>query len=145
MIATVLYNTKTLTKEELRPLEPGHVRIYSCGPTVYSPQHIGNLRPYLFADLLRRSLWIDGLRVTHVINVTDVAAEFVRGLDFEDALKGVAHVENIGTGHPQTLAEFAGHWWEKFGATGELQLGHIPYRHNEIMRLVPDIGQPIQG
>ena len=72
MIATVLYNTKTLTKEELRPLEPGHVRIYSCGPTVYSPQHIGNLRPYLFADLLRRSLWIDGLRVTHVINVTDV-------------------------------------------------------------------------
>jgi cysteinyl-tRNA synthetase len=72
LIATVLYNTKTLTKEELRPLEPGHVRIYSCGPTVYSPQHIGNLRPYLFADLLRRSLWIDGLRVTHVINVTDV-------------------------------------------------------------------------
>ncbi|MFP6639585.1 MAG: cysteine--tRNA ligase, partial [Myxococcota bacterium] len=72
MSSTALYNTKTLCKEEFRPLEPGHARIYSCGPTVYSPQHIGNLRPYLFADLLRRSLGLDGLRVMHVINVTDV-------------------------------------------------------------------------
>lgn len=68
----VLYNTRTRSKETLIPLEPGQVGIYSCGPTVYSPQHIGNLRPYLFGDLLRRSLQIEGLRVRHVINVTDV-------------------------------------------------------------------------
>ncbi len=72
MADVVLYNTRTLSKEVLVPLEPGHVRIYSCGPTVYSPQHIGNLRPYLFADLLRRSLQLEGLRVTQVVNVTDV-------------------------------------------------------------------------
>ena len=67
-----LFNTLSRRKEPLAPLEPGHVRVYSCGPTVYSAQHIGNLRPYLFADLLRRSLEADGLRVTHVVNITDV-------------------------------------------------------------------------
>jgi cysteinyl-tRNA synthetase len=72
MDGLVLYNTRTRRKERFRPLEMGHVRVYSCGPTVYSPQHIGNLRPYLFADLLKRALLAEGLRVTHVINVTDV-------------------------------------------------------------------------
>jgi cysteinyl-tRNA synthetase len=68
----VLYNTRTRRKERFEPLEPGHARVYTCGPTVYSPQHIGNLRPNLFADLLKRALLAEGLRVTHVINVTDV-------------------------------------------------------------------------
>ncbi|MDP6073768.1 MAG: cysteine--tRNA ligase [Myxococcota bacterium] len=72
MSALQLYNTRARRKVRFEPLEPGHVRIYSCGPTVYSVQHIGNLRPYLFADLLRRSLEAEGLRVTHVINITDV-------------------------------------------------------------------------
>jgi cysteinyl-tRNA synthetase len=70
--ALALYNSRTRQKARFEPLEPGHARIYSCGPTVYSPQHIGNLRPYLFADLLRRALLAEGLRVTHVVNVTDV-------------------------------------------------------------------------
>jgi cysteinyl-tRNA synthetase len=68
----VLYNTRTRRKQTFTPLEPGHARLYSCGPTVYSAQHIGNLRPYLFADLLRRVLEAEGYRVTHVINITDV-------------------------------------------------------------------------
>ncbi len=68
----MLYNTRTRGKQRFAPLEPGHVRMYSCGPTVYSAQHIGNLRPYLFADLLRRTLELEGLRVTHVVNITDV-------------------------------------------------------------------------
>ncbi len=72
MEGLVLYNTRTRRKQAFTPLDPGHVRIYSCGPTVYSAQHIGNLRPYLFADLLRRVLEADGYRVTHVINITDV-------------------------------------------------------------------------
>ena len=72
MDGLVFYNTRTRRKEAFAPLEPGHVRMYSCGPTVYSAQHIGNLRPYLFADLLRRVLEADGYRVTHVINITDV-------------------------------------------------------------------------
>jgi cysteinyl-tRNA synthetase len=67
-----LYNTRTRRKEVFEPLEHGHARVYTCGPTVYSPQHIGNMRPNLFADLLKRALLAQGLRVTHVINVTDV-------------------------------------------------------------------------
>jgi cysteinyl-tRNA synthetase len=68
----VLFDTRTREKRPFEPLEPGHARVYSCGPTVYSAQHIGNLRPYLFADLLKRALLAEGLRVTHVINITDV-------------------------------------------------------------------------
>jgi len=68
----VLYNTRTRRKEAFHPLDPDRARVYSCGPTVYSPQHIGNLRPYLFADQLVRALRMAGLEVTHVINVTDV-------------------------------------------------------------------------
>jgi cysteinyl-tRNA synthetase len=68
----VLYNSRTRAKEPFEPRVPGRASVYSCGPTVYSRQHIGNLRPYLFADLLRRALRAQGLAVTHVINVTDV-------------------------------------------------------------------------
>jgi cysteinyl-tRNA synthetase len=68
----LLYDTRTRRKLRFEPIEPGHARIYSCGPTVYSPQHIGNMRPYLFADLLKRALLARGLRVTHVVNITDV-------------------------------------------------------------------------
>ncbi|MCP5058753.1 MAG: cysteine--tRNA ligase [bacterium] len=68
----LLYNSRTRKKERFIPIEPGRAGVYSCGPTVYSAQHIGNLRPYLFADLLVRALKAHGLEVTHVINVTDV-------------------------------------------------------------------------
>ncbi len=71
----------TLTGEELplEPLEPGHVRIYSCGPTVYGPAHIGNFRSFLFADLLVRHLRRSGLRVTWVMNVTDIDDKIIKG------------------------------------------------------------------
>jgi len=72
MSTLTLYNTRTRQKETFQPLEPGHARVYSCGPTVYAAQHLGNLRPYLVVDLLRRALVAEGLRVTHVINITDV-------------------------------------------------------------------------
>jgi len=67
---------------EVRPLEPleaGHVRIYSCGPTVYGPTHIGNFRSFLFADLLVRYLRYRGLRVTWVMNLTDIDDKIIRG------------------------------------------------------------------
>jgi cysteinyl-tRNA synthetase len=63
----------------LEPLEPGHVRIYSCGPTVYGPAHIGNFRSFLFADLLVRYLRWRGLRVTWVMNLTDIDDKIIRG------------------------------------------------------------------
>jgi cysteinyl-tRNA synthetase len=63
----------------LEPLEPGHVRIYSCGPTVYGPAHIGNFRSFLFADLLVRYLRWRGFRVTWVMNLTDIDDKIIRG------------------------------------------------------------------
>jgi len=68
----LFYNTRTRRKEPFEPIEAGRVGIYTCGPTVYAAQHLGNLRPYVFADLLRRTLEEEGYEVTHVINVTDV-------------------------------------------------------------------------
>jgi len=68
----VLYNTRTRRKERFAPLEAGCARVYTCGPTVYAPQHLGNLRSQLFADLLVRALLAEDYRVTHVVNITDV-------------------------------------------------------------------------
>jgi len=80
-----LYNTLTRRKEELRPLAPGRVRIYSCGPTVYRYSHVGNFRTYLFADVLCRALEYLGHEVTQVMNITDVGHltddQFDRGED----------------------------------------------------------------
>ena len=58
--------------EGFRPLEPGSVRVYSCGPTVYAPAHVGTLRSFVFADLLVRYLRWSGYRVRWVMNLTDV-------------------------------------------------------------------------
>ena len=67
-----LHNTLTRTVEPVRPLVPGTVSMYSCGPTVYRPVHIGNLRSFLLGDLIRRALVWTGLAVKQVMNITDV-------------------------------------------------------------------------
>ena len=67
-----LFNTLTRRKETFVPRVPGEVGIYTCGPTVYAPAHIGNLRSYVFPDILKKTLRVLGYKVTHVINVTDV-------------------------------------------------------------------------
>ena len=67
-----LFNTLTRSKQEFVPLEPGKVRMYCCGPTVYNTAHIGNLRTYIFEDVLRRVLQFNGYQVEHVMNITDV-------------------------------------------------------------------------
>lgn len=73
-----LYNTLTREKETFEPLEPGHVRIYACGPTVYHYVHIGNLRTFLWSDILRRYLEWKGFRVTLVMNLTDVDDRIIK-------------------------------------------------------------------
>ncbi len=67
-----IYSTLTKRIEEIQPLEPGIVRMYTCGPTVYRDAHIGNLRTYLMADWIRRLLLANGYEVQHVKNITDV-------------------------------------------------------------------------
>ncbi len=67
-----LYNTKSKSIEDFAPINNGKVGIYSCGPTVYHYAHIGNLRAYVFADILRKTLTHAGYAVNHIINITDV-------------------------------------------------------------------------
>lgn len=72
MVKVKLYNTASRKKEEFRPNKAGEVGIYSCGPTVYWDQHIGNMYSYLFADVLVRMFKYLGYKVTQVMNLTDV-------------------------------------------------------------------------
>jgi cysteinyl-tRNA synthetase len=71
-MALSLFNTRTRQIEPFAPIDPARVRIYCCGPTVYDYAHIGNLRTYVFEDILRRTLELFGYRVEHVMNITDV-------------------------------------------------------------------------
>lgn len=66
------YNTLTRTKEEFTPINDKEVLMYTCGPTVYNYAHIGNLRAYVFADILKRTLIYNGLHVKQVMNITDI-------------------------------------------------------------------------
>jgi cysteinyl-tRNA synthetase len=72
------YNTLTRQKEVFVPIQPGKVRMYTCGPTVYNYAHIGNFRAYIFEDLLRRYLKYCGYEVTQVMNLTDVEDKIIR-------------------------------------------------------------------
>ncbi len=67
-----LFNSLTRQLEDFRPVHPGEARVYSCGPTVYNYQHIGNMRAYVFADTLGRTLAFKGYALRHIINITDV-------------------------------------------------------------------------
>lgn len=67
-----LFNSLTRQAEPFAPVHPGEARVYTCGPTVYNFQHIGNMRAYIFADTLGRTLSWKGYDLTHIINITDV-------------------------------------------------------------------------
>ncbi|MCP3775472.1 cysteine--tRNA ligase [Paenibacillus sp. MZ04-78.2] len=73
-----IYNTLTRTKEDFKPLEPGKVKMYVCGPTVYSYIHIGNARPVIFFDVVRRYLESIGYEVTYAANFTDVDDKLIK-------------------------------------------------------------------
>lgn len=71
-MAIKFLNTLTRRKETLKPIRKGEIRMYTCGPTVYDTAHIGNMRTFVFEDLLRRYLQFKGYQVQHVMNITDV-------------------------------------------------------------------------
>jgi len=82
-----VYNTLTRRKEEFEPLEPGKVRMYNCGPTVYWYATVGNFRAFIFADVLRRYLEYQGYEVTQIMNITDVGHLTEDAEDGEDKLE----------------------------------------------------------
>jgi len=75
----IFFNTLGRSPQPLEPLVPGEIRLYTCGPTVYGHAHIGNLRAFLFEDILRRALKYLGYRVTQVMNLTDVDDKVIKG------------------------------------------------------------------
>ena len=101
-----LYNTLTRTKEEFKPLEGNTVRMYSCGPTVYSFAHIGNFRAYVFMDTLRRVLQYNGYDLKHVMNITDVGHLESDADEGEDKMEKAARKENK---DPYEIANFYTH------------------------------------
>ena len=136
-----LYDTLAGAVREFVPLDPANVRVYSCGPTVYAPAHVGNFRSFLFADLLVRHLRWTGYPVTWVMNLTDVDDKIIRGAAAEgigiEALTGRyaaqflvdAHILRLAT--PDVLPRATEHVPEMVTLVERLlELGHA-YRTDD--------------
>lgn len=98
-----VYNTLTKKKEEFKPINEGEVRMYSCGPTVYNYAHIGNLRTYIFMDLLSKTIRKDGYKLKHVMNITDVGHLVSDADDGEDKMQKASEREHKS---PYEIANF---------------------------------------
>ena len=105
-----LYDTYTRSIREFQPLHPPEVGVYACGPTVYDYAHIGNLRTYIFEDILRRVLEFNGYRIKHVMNITDV------GHLTSDADTGEDKMEKGSARTGKTAWEIAEYYAEAFMA-----------------------------
>ncbi len=103
-----LYNTLTRKKQVFKSIKKGEVGIYTCGPTVYWYQHIGNLKAYIFADLLKRFLEFEGYKVKQVINVTDV------GHLTSDADEGEDKMEKAAAKEGKTAQDIANYYFKLF-------------------------------
>ena len=105
-----LFNSLTRELETFAPIHPGEARVYTCGPTVYNYPHIGNMRAYVFADVLGRTLSWKGYALTHVINITDV------GHLTDDADAGEDKLEKAAAAQHQSIWDIARHYTEAYWA-----------------------------
>ena len=80
-----------------------------------------------------------GEQLRDFIPVEDVANRLIQALEFKNIEFGKPIFKNVGTGNPSSIKDFAEFWWKKWGATGKLNFGSIPYRNNEVMKYVPDL------
>lgn len=103
-----LYNTLSRKKEVFKPIKKGKAGIYTCGPTTYWYQHIGNLRSYIFPDILKRVLLYNGYKVKHVMNVTDV------GHLTSDADEGEDKIEKAAAKEGKKAEEISNFYWKIF-------------------------------
>ncbi len=114
-----LYNTLTRKKEPFVPLQKTQVSLYTCGPTVYHYVHIGNLRSYIFEDILKRVLWFNDFKIKHVMNITDVGHLTSDADEGEDKMLKGARREK------KTVWEIAEFYTQAFRK--DLNKLHIPY------------------
>lgn len=103
-----LFNSLTRSLEEFTPVNAGEARVYTCGPTVYNYPHIGNMRAYVFADVLGRTLSWKGYKLTHVINITDV------GHLTDDADAGEDKLEKMAAEKAQSIWAIARHYTQAY-------------------------------
>ncbi len=103
-----LFNSLTRSLETFEPVHAGEARVYSCGPTVYNYPHIGNMRAYVFADILGRTLSWKGYALKHVINITDV------GHLTDDADDGEDKLEKMAAEKAQDIWQIAKHYTEAY-------------------------------
>jgi len=106
----MLFNSLTRQLEPFNPVHAGEARVYTCGPTVYNYPHIGNMRAYVFADVLGRTLSFKGYRLTHVINITDV------GHLTDDADSGEDKMEKMAAEKAQSIWDIAEHYKQAYWA-----------------------------
>ena len=103
-----LWNTAPRSLEEFHPIHPPNVGMYTCGPTVYWDAHIGNMRSYVFEDILQRTLELEGYEVTRVMNITDV------GHLTSDADEGEDKIEAAATKEGKSAKEIAETYTQRF-------------------------------
>ncbi len=119
-----LFNTLTRRVEPVQPLEPGIVRIYNCGPTVYNFAHIGNLRTFLFQDLLRRTFEAGGHKVKFCMNITDVEDKIIRDSQ-KELPAGASNADRLRA--MKTLTDtYTAHFLEDLALIGIQPATHMP-------------------
>ncbi|HET9630412.1 MAG TPA: cysteine--tRNA ligase [Novosphingobium sp.] len=106
----MLFNSLTRQAEPFQPVHSGEARVYTCGPTVYNYPHIGNMRAYVFADVLGRTLAFKGYNLTHVINITDV------GHLTDDADDGEDKMEKMARAEARSIWDIAEHYKQAYWA-----------------------------
>jgi cysteinyl-tRNA synthetase len=119
-----LYNTLGRRVVDFAPLEPGHVRMYTCGPTVYNVVHIGNLRTFVFEDVLRRHFLARGNRVTQVMNLTDVDDKTIRG------------AQEAGLSLPEFTAKYAESFFRDIGKLNVDPAEHYPKATDHVPEMI---------
>jgi len=146
-----IFNTWSRKKEFFRPLKPKIATFYSCGPTVYDYPHIGNMRAYVFADILKRVLCYDGLKVKHVMNLTDVGHLVSDADEGEDKVAAAARqrgqsaweiaeffadifrrdLEMINVANPDIICKATDHIAEQIKLIKRLQKKNFVYRTSD--------------
>ncbi len=110
-----LFNSLTRRAEPFVPVHTGEARVYTCGPTVYNYPHIGNMRAYVFADVLGRTLSFKGYALTHVINITDVGHLTDDADAGEDKMERMAR-QSAESGQKQSIWDIAEHYKQAYWA-----------------------------
>lgn len=131
-MSIAIYNTMSRVKEELKTLEPGKVKMYVCGPTVYDYIHIGNARPVIFFDVVRRYLEDVGYNVQYVSNFTDVDDRLIR------------KAEELGTTVPEVAERFIAAFNEDIASIGARKADLNPRVTDHIPEIVAFIEELVE-